>query len=84
MRTLGADGEAGSGRACCPRVFTLRWENLVWLGAGHTARRRLDLFGLFERYTGTLVSDDSNGDAKHQAIVTAMVAVYRHRSARPR
>jgi len=35
---------------------------MVWLGAGHTrGHGALDTFGLFERYTGTLVSDDYNG-----------------------
>ena len=44
----------------------------MWLGAGHTrGHGALDLFGLFERYTGTLVSDDYNGYAKYQAILTA-------------
>jgi transposase len=53
-------------------VFTLRSKDLVWLGAGHTrGHGALDLFGLFERYTGTLVSDDYNGYAKYQAILTA-------------
>ena len=70
--TPGADGQAGSDRAFRPHVFTLRSEHLVWLGAGHTrGHGALDLFGLFERYTGTLVSDDYNGYAKYQAILTA-------------
>ena len=70
--TPGADGQAGSGRAFRPHVFTLRSKDLVWLGAGHTrGHGALDLFGLFERYTGTLVSDDYNGYAKYQAILTA-------------
>jgi hypothetical protein len=30
--TPGADGQAGSGRAFRPHVFTLRSEHLVWLG----------------------------------------------------
>ena len=68
----GADGQAGPGRAFHPHVFTLRSKDLVWLGAGHTrGHGALDLFGLFERYTGTLVSDDYNGYAKYQAILTA-------------
>ena len=53
-------------------MFTLRSEHLVWLGAGHTrGHGALDLFGLFERYTGTLVSDDYNGYSKYQPILTA-------------
>ena len=59
----------GSDRAFRPHVFTLRSEHL-WLGAGHArGHGALDLFGLFERYTGTLVSDDYNGCAKYQAIL---------------
>jgi hypothetical protein len=66
------DGQARSDRAFRPHVFTLRSEHLVWLGAGHTrGHGALDLFGLFERYTGTLVSDDCNGYSKYQAILTA-------------
>jgi len=67
-----ADGQAGSDRAFRPHVFTLRSEHLVWPGAGHTrGHGALDTFGLFERYTGTLVSDDYNGYARYQAILTA-------------
>jgi transposase len=73
--TPGADGQAGPGRAFHPHVFTLRSPHLMWLGAGHTrghgALDLFGLFGLFERYTGTLVSDDCNGYAKYQAILTA-------------
>ena len=44
----------------------------MWLGAGHTrGHGALDTFGLFERYTGTLVSDDYNGYAKYQVRLTA-------------
>ena len=68
----GGDGQAGSGRAFNPHVFTLRSADLVWLGAGHTrGHGALDTFGLFERYTGTLVSDDYNGYAKYQVRLTA-------------
>ena len=37
LRDAGApgDGQAGSGRAFNPHVFTLRSGDLVWLGAGH-------------------------------------------------
>ena len=42
------------------------------VGAGHTrGHGALDTFGLFERYTGTLVSDDYNGYAKYQVRLTA-------------
>jgi hypothetical protein len=68
----GADGQAGSDRAFHPHVFTLRSGHLVRLGAGHTrGHGALDLFGLFERYTGTLVPDDCNGYSRYQAILTA-------------
>jgi transposase len=68
----GGGGQAGSGRAFNPHVFTLRSADLVWLGAGHTrGHGALDTFGLFERYTGTLVSDDYNGYAKYQVRLTA-------------
>ena len=44
----------------------------MWLGAGHTrGHGALDTFGLFDRYTGTLVSDDYNGYAKYQVRLTA-------------
>ena len=53
-------------------MFTLRSADLVWLGAGHTrGHGALDTFGLFERYAGTLVSDDYNGYAKYQVRLTA-------------
>ena len=74
LRDAGApgDGQAGSGRAFNPHVFTLRSGDLVWLGAGHTrGYGALDTFGLFDRYTGTLVSDDYNGYAKYQVRLTA-------------
>ena len=61
------DSPGGDGRAFNPHVFTLRSADLVWLEAGHTrGHGALDTFGLFERYTGTLVSDDYNGYAKYQ------------------
>lgn len=61
-----------AGRGFCPHVFTLRTGNIVWLGAGHTrGHDALDGFGLFERYTGTLVSDDYNGYGKYEALLAA-------------
>jgi transposase len=59
--------EGQAGRAFHPYVFTLRTENLVWLGAGHTrGHAALDAFGLIDRYAGTFVSDDYNGYAKYE------------------
>lgn len=68
------DDAAGrkSGRSFSPHVFTLRTEKIVWLGAGHTrGHDALDGFGLFDRYTGTLVSDDYNGYSKYETLLAA-------------
>src|SRR5260370_37798406 len=68
----GGDGQAGSGRAFNPHVFTLRSQDLVWLGAGDTrGHGALDTFGLVQRYTGTLVSDHYKRYAKYQRRLTA-------------
>jgi transposase len=68
----GANAMAGGSRAFNPHVFTFRSRDLVWLGAGHTrGHDALDTFGLFERYTGPLVTDDYNGYSKYAAILTA-------------
>lgn len=49
-----------------PHVFTFRSASLVWLGAGHTrGHDALDGFGLYDRYTATLVTDDYNGYSKY-------------------
>jgi transposase len=61
-----------AGRSFNPHVFTLRTETVVWLGAGHTrGHDALDAFGLFDRYTGTLVSDDYGGYGKYEATLAA-------------
>ena len=68
------DDPAGkrAGRGFTPHVFTLRTEKVVWLGVGHTrGHAALDAFGLFERFTGTLVSDDYNGYSKYETLLTA-------------
>ena len=69
-----ADDAAGTsaGRGFNPHVFTMRTQNIVWLGAGHTrGHDALDSFGLFDRYTGTLVSDDYNGYTKYETLLAA-------------
>jgi transposase len=68
----GADTESEAWRAFHPHVFTFRSADLVWLGAGHTrGHAALDGFALFERYTGTLVTDDYNGYSKYLTTLTA-------------
>jgi transposase len=68
------DDEQGAeaGRSFNPHVFTLRSEQIVWLGAGHTrGHAALDAFGLFDRYTGTLVTDDYGGYVQYEALLAA-------------
>ena len=66
------DAGAEVPRAFNPHVFTLRSETIVWLGAGHTrGHAALDAFGLFDRYTGVLVTDDYNGYSKYQDTLAA-------------
>jgi transposase len=66
------DAGAEVPRAFNPHVFTLRSERIVWLGAGHTrGHAALDAFGLFGRYTGTLVTDDYGGYVKYQDTLSA-------------
>jgi transposase len=64
--------DAEAGRVFNPHVFTLRSIRIVWLGAGHTrGHAALDLFGLFGRYRGTLVTDDYSGYHKYTPILAA-------------
>jgi hypothetical protein len=68
-----------------PHVFTFRCPGLVWLGAGHTrGHDALDGFGLFDRCTGTLVTDDYNGYGKYLTTLAARQLCCAHliRSAR--
>ncbi len=66
---LPADAPARPFKGC---VFTLRSDTIVWLGAGHTrGHAALDLFDLFGRYTGTLVTDDWSGYLKYEANLRA-------------
>ena len=63
---------AAQGRGFSPHVFTMRTGQLVWLGAGHTrGHGALDGFGLFDCYTGILVSDDYNGYSKYETPLSA-------------
>jgi hypothetical protein len=63
---------AGAPRTFHPYVFTLRSPGIVWLGAGHArGHDALNLFAVFDRYTGTLVCDDYAGYDKYEKILTA-------------
>jgi transposase len=82
-----ADGQCteDATRTFNPYVFTLRSARIVWPGAGHTRRHAaLDLFDLFGRYTGTLVTDDYAGYLKYEANLAARQLCNAHliRSAR--
>ena len=47
-------------------MFTLRSDKFIWLGAGHSrGHAAMDGFGLFDKLTGTLVTDDYNGYQKY-------------------
>ena len=75
------DDAAGTaaGRSFSPHVFTMRTEDVVWLGAGHTrGHDALDGFGLFDRYTGTLVSDDYNGYSEYRVALAARQSCNAH------